>query len=95
MASFIARWDASEWLALGAGSGMNEAVQAFAVYDGYLIAAGRFTAAGGLVAPFIAAWNGSNWLPLGSGVNAEVHTLQVYDGQLIVGGEFVRIRGIG
>jgi hypothetical protein len=41
----IARWDGSNWEALG--SGMNYDVRALTVYNGELIAGGWFTTAGG------------------------------------------------
>jgi pyrimidine deaminase RibD-like protein len=68
--------------------GMNEDVYALAVYDNKLIAGGWFTAAGGVGANHIAAWDGSGWSPLGSGTNSAVGALTVYDGKLIAGGYF-------
>jgi len=58
----IARWNGSAWSALGgpAGTGMNNAVRALAVFDNAsspaLYAGGSFTIAGGLSSSYIAAW---------------------------------------
>ncbi len=61
---------------------------ALAGFDGKLIAAGHFDTAGGTAARNIAAWDGSNWLPLGSGTNDVVYGLTVHDNELVVGGFF-------
>ena len=86
-ASRVASWDGSVWLPLG--SGMNYYVRALTVYDGHLIAGGRFSTAGGTSASHIASWDGSAWSPLGSGMNDYVHALTVHDGYLIAGGGFL------
>jgi hypothetical protein len=46
-----------------------EDLQAPAVYDGDLIAAGAFTEAGGVPVNRIARWDGTDWSPLGSGID--------------------------
>ncbi len=76
MAKYIARWDGSQWSALGAG--MNDYVYALAVDDsGNLYAGGYFTMAGNVPANSIARWDGSSWSALGSGVNGPVYALAV------------------
>jgi hypothetical protein len=75
--------------------GMNSWVKVLAVYDGDLIAGGRFTLAGPTWANYIARWDGAAWHPLGSGVqDAEsgpaVEALAIYRGDLIAAGTFHR-----
>jgi trimeric autotransporter adhesin len=96
-ASRIAAYDGEKWMALGAG--VNNAtdtahINALAVYNGELIAAGEFETAGGQPAQRIARWNGSAWSPLGSGLNGEVLTLAVYSGEVYAGGNFAVAGGI-
>ncbi len=81
------------WSGVGAG-GMNDWVYATAVYNGDLIAAGKFTSAGGVSANHIARWDGTSWHPLGLGVNAKVWALFAHNGLLYVGGEFTEAGGI-
>jgi hypothetical protein len=99
----IARWDGTSWSALGLGleregSGLKASVSALANYNGYLIAGGIFTLAGGESANCVAQWDGSTWSPLGEGVQGswqagldpEVTALAVYDGVLYAGGNFIQ-----
>jgi hypothetical protein len=69
--SHVARWDGTNWSALGAGVG-NGDVHAFGVYDDgngpALYVGGTFTTAGGQVANRIAKWDGSTWSALGDGI---------------------------
>jgi trimeric autotransporter adhesin len=86
-ASRIARWDGSSWLPVGLGTAptfsTTDRVTSLTVYNGHLIAAGRFESMGYLVgsAPGyrltknIARWDGlSQWWPLGSGVTNPFET---------------------
>jgi hypothetical protein len=104
----IARWDGSLWQQLGSGmtgTGMLggwPVVNALTVYNGELIAGGRFVKAGGADANMIARWDGSNWQPLGGGMSEafifegfpEVYALTVYNGELIAGGAFKKAGGV-
>jgi hypothetical protein len=91
----IAAWDGDSWNPIG--NGIDDlfggaSINALAVYDGDLIAAGAFIEA--LEAPGnnIARWNGTTWSALGSGLedsfNLAALALTVYNGELIVGGDF-------
>src|SRR5262245_61564144 len=75
----VAKWDGANWSALG--SGMDQDVEALAVYDdgggAALCAGGRVTVAGGVAVNRVAKWDGSSWSALGNGMNAPVHTLAV------------------
>jgi hypothetical protein len=92
--SDIARWDGYQWHALGSGIGpVGSKVNALAVYNGNLIAAGDFTTAGGVTVNRIARWDGNQWYSLGSGFNGPVRALTVYNGKLIAGGSFTQSGG--
>jgi hypothetical protein len=80
-ANNIAKWNGSNWSALG--SGLDLFVDALAVFDDgsgpALYVGGEFTHAGGVAANGIAKWNGSSWSALGSGTNARVLALTTFD----------------
>jgi hypothetical protein len=82
----IAKWNGSDWSALG--SGMNSEVFALALSGGTLYAGGNFSTAGGSTAIYIAQWSGSSWSALGSGMNGSVDALVVSGGTLYAGGSF-------
>jgi trimeric autotransporter adhesin len=93
----IARWDGSNWSALG--SGVDSAVHALVVLGSDLYVGGVFTRAtnaGGVVVTVnrIAKWNGSSWSALGSGVNNDVNALAVSGGDLYAGGNFTTAGGV-
>jgi hypothetical protein len=63
----IARWDGSEWSALG--SGASSGTTAISIdKSGYLYVGGYFDSTGGILTNNIAKWNGSEWSSLGSGL---------------------------
>ena len=80
-----------QWLPTG--TGMNGRVNAFAVYNNELIAAGEFTMAGGQPANYIARWNGSSWAPFGTGLDDAASAFALYNDELIVGGWFTTAGG--
>ncbi|RPJ26484.1 MAG: hypothetical protein EHM35_14855 [Planctomycetaceae bacterium] len=63
LANYVARWDGTNWSALG--SGMNTNVAALAILGNDLYAGGWFTNAGGVAANYIARWDGTNWVESG------------------------------
>ena len=67
-------------------AGSDPTVKALTVYDGKLIAGGRFTSAGGQTANYIAQWDGLLWQAIGSGFNSRTEALLVNEDQLIAGG---------
>lgn len=75
------------------GGGMDDWVYSTVIYNGKLIAGGKFLNAGGQPASHIAQWDGTTWQPLGLGVNGKVNALCVFNGNLIVGGEFTMAGG--
>jgi hypothetical protein len=95
-ASYIARWDGTNWQALGGG--VNGRVVALAVSGNGLYAGGVFntaTNAGGtsMVVNYIAKWDGTTWSALGSGLNGYVETLAISGNDLYVGGDFTTAGG--
>ncbi len=91
--AYIAKWDGSNWSALG--TGMNWHVFDLALAgDGTLYAGGAFTTAGGVVTDYIAKWNGSAWSDMGNGVNSTVKSLAVSGSNLYAGGQFTTAGGV-
>jgi Rax2 C-terminal beta propeller domain len=80
-AASIAKWDGSQWSALGAG--LDNRVYALAVFDDgsgpALFAGGSFNFAGGQLALRVAKWDGTNWSAVGSGASSTVSDLRVFD----------------
>ncbi len=95
----IARWNGSAWQALGAGISVSEftgGVNALAVFQGQLVAAGLFTAAGGQAVANIARWDGVSWQALGAGIGGAgegVNALVVHNAGLLAAGEFTSAGG--
>lgn len=86
-----------DWTYIGSyntGYGTNGEVYAITQFNGNLIAAGKFSSAGGINAQNIALWSGTFWQPLGLGVNDTVFALAVYNGNLYAGGNFTQAGGM-
>ncbi|MBX3402610.1 MAG: immunoglobulin domain-containing protein [Phycisphaeraceae bacterium] len=93
-----ARWTGvgagdGSWEEIGGGFGIGQygqwPVNALAVYNGELIAAGRFSVSqSDPSTPLqrIARWDGAAWRPIGAGLEGQVYALEVYRGELIAGG---------
>lgn len=91
----VARWDGTQWHALGAG--FNSTVYSVVVYNGELYAGGDFTASGAQSFHGIAKWNGSAWVDPGFYFYSQnlaaytfIHTLSVMNNQLWISGGFDR-----
>ena len=89
-ANNIAKWDGTNWSALG--SGVEGPVDALAVLDGNLYIGGNSMTAGD--AHGIAKWNGTNWSALGSGVSGGVYALAVSGKDLYAAGGFNMAGGV-
>src|SRR5260221_8183396 len=77
------------------GGGMDNVVNAFAVYKNELYAAGEFEIAGGTVARHIAKWNDTAWSSIAKGeIYRSLNTLAVYNGELYVGGNFDQVDSV-
>ncbi|HYV25900.1 MAG TPA: hypothetical protein VFA77_00060, partial [Candidatus Eisenbacteria bacterium] len=93
-ASRIAKWNGTNWTALG--SGMNNEVRALAVLGSDVYAGGEFTTAGGSAANAIAKWDGNSWTALGSGMGGgftSVWALAVSGSDVYAGGVFTTAGG--
>jgi len=93
----IARWDGTQWHAMGAG--FNSTVYGTTVYNGELYAGGDFTSSGTETLKNIAKWNGTAWVDPGfrvfynnSSNYSYVHTLKVINDQLLISGGFDRVQ---
>ena len=93
LGSELVAWDGSSWQPYAPGlsqpyGGSGSLVQALAVYNGELVAAGYYGMAGGTPVSNIAAWNGQGWHALGTlGVGTgPAYSLCVYHNELIAAG---------
>lgn len=77
------------------GEGFNNNVQALAVYNGELYAAGDFTASGDKPLFKIARWDGQEWQPVGRGINGNVYSLSIVDDHLVAYGRGVQLSVVG
>lgn len=104
-ADYVARWDGSNWFALGSngvGAGaITSSVFALAVSRGDLYVGGQFVNAKGIAeADRVARWDGSDWFALGStspgvgAITSPVYALAVSGSDLFVGGGFNNAQGI-
>lgn len=88
----VAKWDGTEWSALGEGVDITEdsGVNALACdAAGNVYAGGGFVSAGGVPASRIAKWDGTTWSALGAGVSCDVLALAVdQSGNVYAGGVF-------
>ena len=103
-ADYLARFDGSNWNAVGA-NGVNGALGAFGyVWDmafvgSDLVLGGGFQNIGGTAGDHIIVWNGDSWTPLGTsepGVGAikgPVHAIGLTSSALYVGGSFLNADG--
>jgi hypothetical protein len=87
----IAKWNGSEWSALGKGNGMSDQVRTLAVVGSDVYAGGDFTSAGGASANYIAKWNGNQWSALGDGLNDAVYSIATMGSDLFVSGRVTKV----
>jgi hypothetical protein len=105
-ANNIAQWDGVSWSPLGAGTGGPQYWQRYVIAltvlpNGDLIAGGSFTTAGGIAAPCVARWNGSNWSPMITTITSITGVLpevvgfaQMPNGDVVAAGWFASINGV-
>ena len=84
----IAKWNGTNWTALGSGVVGNGNVYALAVTGAVVYAGGSFTNIGGVAAKQVAKWDGNSWSALGNGFNGTVKALALHRGVLFAGGSF-------
>ncbi len=74
-AFLIARWDGTQWNAMGSGI---QPTQGFGVFDmavtpsGELIIVGAQQGAGGVASRYITKWTGTQWVAMNNGLNVDV-----------------------
>lgn len=93
VATNIAEWNGTHWLALGTGMNPFGCSVNIVVPDnkGNLYAGGTFTSIGGVAANYIAKWNGTNWSSLGGGLNSSVMAIALdKSGNVYAGGIFTQ-----
>lgn len=92
----VARMAQNGQVAQALGGGLNGPVLALLVMpNGYLVAGGGFTQAGGVLARHLAIWDGVAWAELGGGTNGPVLDLALMpDETLVVGGDFSTAGGL-
>jgi hypothetical protein len=94
----IAKWNESNWSALGPG--LNGTVHALTVSGPDVYAGGLFTwttNSGGAAVRvnYIAKWDGSSWSALGAGMNFWVYSLAASGSDVYAGGWFTRATNSG
>lgn len=98
-ANFVAKWDGTNWSALGSGlSSPSSPAAALAVNGRDIYVGGEFASAGGITASRAARWNGQFWSRMGTlssnGLNSSVAALEVNSSGLFVGGLFSTAGGL-
>ena len=79
-ANYIAKFDGTNWTALG--TGMNGAVYSLVMSGSDLYAGGNFTTAGGTTVSYAAKYSGSTWSSLGGTVYGTVTTMGFMGGSM-------------
>ncbi len=87
-AARLAKWNGSNWSALGSGIPGNNNILKITNLGTDIIATGIFTSVDGIAANNIAKWNGNAWSPLGLGLNNNASIIASFGGDLYVGGAF-------
>lgn len=83
------------WVSLWGAPGTDGHVYAMATdAAGNLYVGGRFGFAGDVRANNIAKWDGTQWSPLGSGVNAQVFAIAISGTNVFAGGDFTEAGGV-
>ncbi len=97
VASSIIRWNDTTWRDVG-GS-IEVAANAYptvcdmTVHNGKLYCAGSFEVVGGINAPFVASWDGTDWCGFGSIFDNKLLQVAFYEDTMYVAGEFWTIDG--
>jgi trimeric autotransporter adhesin len=92
----IARWDGSQWHALGSGlhSGPSPSVSDLAVRGSNVYAAGVFRSANGLNITNLARWDGQHWHAMAGGPSGTNSGLAFVGDTLYTCGNFTNISGV-
>jgi len=96
-ANNVARWDGSQWHALGSGvynGGPAMNVNAVVSLGTNIYVAGLFKSASGVNATNVARWDGTQWNPLGGGPFGTNYAMVAVGTNLFVAGAFTNIGGV-
>jgi hypothetical protein len=97
-ANRIARWDGTQWHAVGGANAISGPVYAIAISGNDVYVGGNFTSAGNVPgANYIARWNGTTWSGLLSGtfgINNPVYAIAISGNDVYVGGSFTNAGGV-
>ncbi|MFH2142320.1 MAG: hypothetical protein ABIJ97_07865 [Bacteroidota bacterium] len=90
--NFIQAWDGTQWKELGGGvSGYmqlpnsNGQIHEMKINNGDLYVGGVFTYAGGVPAPHMARWDGTEWCGFGGNFNNNIYSFGFYRDTLYIG----------
>jgi hypothetical protein len=79
----FAKWDGASWSDPTAGAPPSARVRALASWDDgsgpALFLGGDFVNAGGVVAQYVAKWDGTSWSEPGGGLDGRVHAFAIHD----------------
>lgn len=93
----VARWDGTQWHALGNGvfnGGSAQAVNAVATLGNNVYVAGLFKSASGVNATNLARWDGAQWHSMGSGPLGTNNALAIVGTNIYTAGNFTNLSGV-
>lgn len=98
-ANYVAKWDGSNWSALG--NGLDDFVSALDVNGSNVYAGGNFVAlcgnaacdTGNVTANRVAKWDGNTWSAMGNGISSLVNALVADGNDVYAGGAFTSLCG--
>lgn len=92
----IARWDGSQWHALGGGlhTGPSPSVNDLEIRGSNVYVAGLFRSAGGLNITNLARWNGQQWNAMAGGPTGTNVSLAFVGDTLYTSGNFTNVGGV-
>lgn len=91
-ANRIAKWDGTDWSALG--TGLDNIGRGMVFAGGYLYVVGSFQNAGGGAAKRVAKWSGAAWSAVGAGLNSTAYCIAKDRAEnLYIGGNFTDVDG--
>jgi hypothetical protein len=89
----VARWDGSNFVAVGGGLSTSGAAfwgSNLTTYQDELVVVGNYERADGAVVNNIASFDGERWAPLGLGTDAEIKSIVAFRDELYISGLFRR-----
>ncbi|MBO9327013.1 MAG: hypothetical protein J7463_17125, partial [Roseiflexus sp.] len=96
-ANNLARWDGSQWHAVGGTNAITGTINAIVVSGNDVYVGGIFTNAGGVSgANNLARWDGSRWHAVGgtNAITGTVNTIAVSSSDVYIGGFFTKAGGV-